>query len=219
MNFGDWASAVQDIAAVAAILVGAAWAYYKFIRGRTFHRRSEVTVKAELVQRGAFVGVRILPTLKNTGGSDIPLRAKIARVYAFTPDDVDERGRPNWAEVANIPVFTDHKHIESEETITDDVIVKVPSQVFRAATVALRATCFVFERRKKPGGIQWTAHAIIPVTNDRGGIEMGEDRRSGMPQEEADESFIETAEQDSVTRQLEASEEEIKQAEKDSNGD
>src|SRR3989442_7266923 len=30
-------------------------------------------------------------SLKNTGGSDIPLRAKIARVYAFTPDDVDER--------------------------------------------------------------------------------------------------------------------------------
>jgi len=153
MNFGDWAGAVQNVVAVAAIVIGAAWGYYKFVRGRTFHRRAELRLQGELVRRGTFNAVRVQPTLTNTGGSDIPLRAKIARIYAFAEHDVDSRGRPNWDEVASVPFFQDHEHVESQETIADDVLVAVPREVSGASAMALKVSAFVYERRAKPGGM------------------------------------------------------------------
>ena len=40
MDTGDWISAALAVVQIAAILVGALWAYWKFFKGRIFHRRS-----------------------------------------------------------------------------------------------------------------------------------------------------------------------------------
>lgn len=220
MNANDWTSAIADGVQVAAIAVGGTWAYYKFARGRTFHRRAEVTVTAELLRRGDFVALRATPVLVNTGAADIPFRARVVRVYAFAADDVDDKGRPDWQEVANIPVFGDHDSIESQERICDDVLIALPMPVFSGGAVAIRATCLVYERREKPGGICWTAHAIVPL-GERGGegetaaVSPDQEKSgAGTPQREADEEEIRQAGQD-LTRQREASEEEIQQAERD----
>jgi hypothetical protein len=218
MNATVWTFAIANGAQVVAIGIGGAWAYYKFIRGRTFHKRAEVTITSELVRRDAFFAVRAATSLVNTGGSNLPLRVKIVRVYAFAPDDVDEQGRPRWDEVVNAPIFQDHEHIEAQETIRDDILVAIPAPVISSA-VALRASCFVYERRKKPGGIQWTAHSIIPLDKPRRGTIGDEDRDLGSrpAQREADEGTIRRAEQQSAP-QREASEEEIERAERDIEG-
>jgi hypothetical protein len=52
MDIGDWVGAVQSGVATIAIIVGAIWGYYKFVRGRTFARRAEPAVAAELLSKG-----------------------------------------------------------------------------------------------------------------------------------------------------------------------
>jgi hypothetical protein len=215
----DWSSTIANGATVLTVGVGGAWAYYKFVRGRTFHRRGEPSIDAELVQHADLRAIRATPSFVNTGGSNIPLSAKIMRVYAFTADDLDNKGRPNWEEVASAPVFTDHKHVESQETIRDDVFVKVPDFVFRAGTIALRASCFVYEERKKPGGICWTAHRIITLEKpEKREAVMDRRNEESIPgQREADEEEIRRAKEDSEkeTRSREATQEEIEQAKRD----
>jgi hypothetical protein len=174
MNFGDWVSAVQNAVQIAAIVIGAVWAYYKFFRGRTFHRRAEVRLDASLLAEASSRAVRAHATLVNTGTADIPLRVKAVKVLSFKRGDVDEKGRPRWADVAIAPVFQDHGWIESQETITDDVLIPLSSDDADEGVVAFRVTCVVYERRRRRlsevlhlradpgGGICWTTHTIVP---------------------------------------------------------
>jgi hypothetical protein len=48
MNTGDWIDAALHLVQIAAIVIGALWAYYKFFRGRIFHERAEPSVEASL---------------------------------------------------------------------------------------------------------------------------------------------------------------------------
>jgi hypothetical protein len=166
MNIGDWTSAVQNTVQVAAILIGGAWAYYKFIRGRTFHRRAELAITASLVPTGAAPAIRAQASMTNTGGADIPLRVKIIRVAAFDRKDLDDAEPPNWVEVATAAVFEAHDWIESHETIGDEVLVTLPAA--SASALAYMVTCVVYERRKQSrfrrnegGGVAWTARSIV----------------------------------------------------------
>lgn len=120
--------------------------------------------------------------MKNTGGAEIPLRAKILRVATFAAGDLDSLGRAKWSEIAHAPVFRDHEWIESQETITDDVLI--PISAVDAAVVALRVSCTVYERKKerwytrdRGGGIAWLTSSIIPVEPQRGSDDGWEDTR------------------------------------------
>jgi hypothetical protein len=166
MNTGDWIGAAQNIVSAAAIIGGAAWGYVKFVKGRTFHRRAELTVDASFVFAGTSPAIRVKATFENTGGANIPLRAKAITVETY--DGKDENGTPAWREVAIAPLFREHDWIESEETIVDDVLVSLPSDGI-GDTRAYRVTALVYERtgrrygvlKPKPGGIQWTGRAIV----------------------------------------------------------
>jgi hypothetical protein len=180
MNFGDWAGALQNLVAIAAIAGGAIWGYYKFVRGRTFHRRAEVDVDASLLASDEASAIRAKITLENTGGANIPLRAKAVKVLSYTHRDVDENGRPVWRDVAIAPIFQDHGWLESQETITDEVLVPLLGEKDQPANVlAFRVTCLVYEerRRQRRGkkqadedsresdetSIVWTTNAIVPA--------------------------------------------------------
>jgi hypothetical protein len=130
--------------------------------------------------------------MKNTGGSEIPFRTKTLRVETFKANDLDKKGRPEWREIAYGPVFKEHAWIESQETISDDVLIPTPE--FDSGVVAVRVTCKVWEdperrrvskrerredqkekknkggkiekgekEKRRGGGIQWTAKSIIPL--------------------------------------------------------
>src|SRR5438093_1187516 len=102
MNFGDWVSAAQNAVQIAAIVIGALWAYYKFFRGRIFRRRAEVGLDASLLTEDSSRAIRAKATLTNTGGSDIPLRVKALKVRSFTRGDVDDQGRPRWQDIETV---------------------------------------------------------------------------------------------------------------------
>jgi hypothetical protein len=171
MNIGDWIAAGLNLIQAVAIVAAAVWAYYKFVKGRTFHRRAELELDGSFLAVPS-AAVRARAVLRNTGGADIPLRAKILRVATYTTGDVDSRGQPEWREIAKARVFTDHDWIESQETINDDVLIATPEVT--PEVVAMRVGCAVYEKRKQRwykrhqgGGIAWSAASIIPMGPER----------------------------------------------------
>lgn len=165
MNTGDWISAGLALVQIAAILIGALWAYYKFFKGRIFHKRAEPAIDANLLRTGSSYAIRAGVKLKNTGSADIPLRVTLISVATYVAGDVDEHGRPQWPEVARAHAFGDHESVESQETIVDDLLIPLRKEHApgRQAVLAYRITCQVYERRKEGGGICWTTRAIVPA--------------------------------------------------------
>jgi len=165
MNTGDWIDAALHLVQIAAIVIGALWAYYKFFRGRIFHKRAEPTLDVSLLKAASSYAIRANVTLQNTGSADIPLRVTLVSVASYVAGDVDEHGRPRWPEVARAHAFGDHESVESQETITDDLLVPLRTEDTpdQQAVLAYRVSCQVYERRSEGGGICWTTRAIVPA--------------------------------------------------------
>ncbi len=170
MTTGDWIGAGQNIVQAAAIIMGGVWAYYKFVKGRTFYRRAELTVNGTLVPTSDPATIRAQVTFQNTGASKIPLRAKIVRAAVYE-GEADEQGRAVWHEFGSAPLFAEHDWIESQETIVDDILIPVPTDIH---ALGYRITGIAIERRgnergkrwglfgtPRPGGAQWTGKAIV----------------------------------------------------------
>jgi hypothetical protein len=158
----DWIGAVKDAVQTLAIIAGAIWAYYKFFRGRTFARRAELATQADVVVRSDEKrAVRARVSFRNTGASDIPLRAKAVFVDTLTNKGWHEV--PQWEQVAVAPVFPDEKWLDAGEVVSDEVLVPLPPTDPSDEPIAYRVRCLIYDQRKKPGGLEWTANAIITV--------------------------------------------------------
>jgi hypothetical protein len=224
MTFGDWASAAQNIAQAFAIFAGGAWAYWKFVRGRTFHRRAELAVEACIVSGLQPRVVRAKITLTNTGASDIPLRAKVVRVFAFTPGEADPDSKePDWRHIASAGAFRAHEWVESQEQIADDVLIEIETARDKIDALALRATCIVLGKRKRTiigrkRSTAWTSQTVIPLehqptsTDVEGAPHMPDKEREY--QRDVDEDEAKRIEREE--RQREVTEEEAQRIEKES---
>lgn len=226
MNTGDWISAVLALVQIAAIVIGALWAYYKFFRGRIFHKRAEPTVEPTLVRLGTSYAVRAKLTLENTGSSDIPLRLTLLTLLANNVGDVDENGHLRWREIGRAHAFKDdsgnpdHDEIESQETITDDLLIPIgPDDTPDKGVLAYRVICHVYEKRTDGrDAICWTTKAIVPA-----GPEGGEPTNSVPLRERAGQRQIRmdvgrfglTESPSPRTAQRPASEAEIEEAERE----
>lgn len=167
MSVGNWLSYSLNALQAVAIVVGGFFAYYKFVKGRTFHRRAELSVDAELIHGSEPKAVRAHVELEDTGASDIPLRLKTLGVSAYEGQE-DQFGNPVWREIAKyVPLFTAHTLIESQETIEEDVLIPLPPS---STALAYRVTGEVYEDRRgnhfgpKTGATVWTGNSIVPVT-------------------------------------------------------
>jgi hypothetical protein len=228
MNAGDWIDAAKALVEAAAVVVGAAWAYWKFVRGRIFHSRAELDLTAELVPSVSVPRlVRAQPTLRNTGASDIP---KATSVLILWRSDAET----NWERLRVVRAFRDHDWLESGETISDDILIRVKPSELNGA-LALRVTCLYAAAKKQPRlwflyagstrkarklfprprslkGTAWTAIRIIPLANEEAG-----GRREEIPVSERDrEAEPEKPDRDDmVVRQREISDEAIQRLEEE----
>jgi hypothetical protein len=218
MNTGDWISAALNIAQIAAIVIGGLWAYWKFVKGRIFHKRAEPTVEASLLSIGSSYAVRARVTLENTGSSDVPLRVTLLILAAYS-GALDERGHAQWRDVARAHAFCDdagkrdHEEVESQETITDEVLIPLgPNDTPEQEVFAYRVTCQVYERRSsgRGGGICWTTKTVVPAGHE--GVTPRGGSMSPSPQRKASEKETQNAEGREVS-QRPATEEEIIRAE------
>ena len=165
----EWIKAGTSIVQAGALVVAAVWGYYKFVRGRTFARRAELNVTGETLHAAGARAIKARVTLKNTGTSDLPLRSKTVHVYSVS---APAWGRKiNWQVRTTRKVFKAHGWIEAQETIHDEILIPLVADEEPEATeddvLAYWLECRVYEQRKKPGGLRWTANAIIPAALER----------------------------------------------------
>jgi hypothetical protein len=162
----DWASGVASAAQALAILVGGFWAYFKFIRGRTFAHRAETTVTAARLGLSHVGALKVTLSVKNVGLSKLPLRLvalTLVGIYAKNtkgdPLATEERqlGKPRR-------VFAAHGWIEAQETIEDEALILVPASGKDGLdeVLAFRLNCQVIERRRwRTGGLSWSSTTIV----------------------------------------------------------
>ena len=129
MDFKDTADAVYNVVSSSAIIIGGTWAYLKFVRGRTFAHRAELSVSLSSTSdtsKSPYLNVGV--ELKNTGLSKIPLNEnmKAVRIYGCKHDSVERLSEVVWEEVKAVPVLDQHDWLEAQETITDTVVFSLP---------------------------------------------------------------------------------------------
>jgi hypothetical protein len=110
-----------------AVIIGAVWAYFKFVKGRTFRPRLEVELSGQWrdVDGRELLQARI--RLKNIGASQVDLlqRGTGLRVSGLA-DEV--QGQPAvvavaWEAFRIFPILERHAWIEPGETVSDEMLL------------------------------------------------------------------------------------------------
>jgi hypothetical protein len=159
-----------------AVAAGGAWAYWKYVRGRTFGARADLTIRATLWSSEAdpmHAALAVSASLHNTGLSRIKL------AYDKKIIVVDWVSRERWMLSQNelywgpragrrqAVIFGDHEMVDPGEVIADDVIIPVPSPSLADQPLAYRIRAYVTRSRScqtrpfKRKQNSWVAHAIV----------------------------------------------------------
>jgi hypothetical protein len=159
---------VLNIAQTIAIVVGAAWVYFKFIRGRTFARRAELQIRGDMMTIANRQVMKAVVQLKNTGLSKLPLDRKATWVELLATPSSSWMARTNleWLDRMLTPVFVDHGWVESQETISDEVLMPIDPRE-GDQWLAFRLHVEVWGKRPwyRRKGTRWVANTIVLSTS------------------------------------------------------
>lgn len=114
---------VGTVVTAAAVIIGAVWAYYRFVKDRTYRPRLEVTLAGQWLEVGAQSCLLARIHVKNIGASKVDLLQKGTGLRISTMGDVGPNGRVEWTAGPVHPILENHKWIEPNETVSDDVLV------------------------------------------------------------------------------------------------
>jgi hypothetical protein len=165
----DVSKLVQQIVQALAIIMTGIWAYFKFLRGRTFSFRLELTLEPKFVgsEGAAFLATTL--TLKNTGLAVVRLdpKLKFVRSYYSATVSWNEARNHSWGEELILtPIFEDHDHIEPGETINDNVVIPLPPGCYRTRKEAVFRVVGEVWARQSPWRRDWRGlsalHRFIP---------------------------------------------------------
>ncbi len=105
------------------------WAYYRFVKGRTFKPNLESAIVGEAIRDGDFINLIATMTVKNIGASkvDIQHRHTVFRVLAAKVDSAfDAFEVIGWEHLDTRFAFEADSHLEPGQTATDTHLFRVP---------------------------------------------------------------------------------------------
>jgi hypothetical protein len=110
-----------------AVVIGGIWAYFKFIRGRTFSHRAELAVTPAIQRCNGWKYLHVTMALKNTGLSKLPISddMKYIQLYGMANDGDDSASTVEWKWLLTKRVFDQHAWVEAQETVTDTVVFRL----------------------------------------------------------------------------------------------
>jgi hypothetical protein len=154
---------IDEAVKVAAVVVGAAWTFLNYVRGRTFRSRLDIDLTGAISERGGvefFVGSC---AAKNVGLSKIPLQ-KVgtgASIYALRLAPRKSGGfRLVEQEIKVFQIFDRHGWVEPGEQIADPFAVTVPDAP--GELVAVRVSVMI-----SSGKTTWSASNITELSNSK----------------------------------------------------
>lgn len=163
----------RNVAQVSAIIIGGLWAYLKFVRGRTFRYRGELSVTAKHYTFEDEPAIWAEVRFKNAGLSRIPLAELGAQVaLTWLPSGRWGHGPAVWSVEDNsdwapsTAVLLEHEAVEPGEEVSDEQLI-VPSVDLEAGLpIAYRIKATITSPRRFPrrGAIKWSAFTVIPAS-------------------------------------------------------
>lgn len=133
-SFSSVAGGVGDIVTIIAVAVGGYWAYFNFIKGRTYEPRLSVHLSAQwhlLADQTHAIQIRVRVT--NIGASKVSLLQRgTAMLLAFpAAEQTHEFDEAVWTYVPldstegfhAFEILTEHRWIEPNETVSDDILI------------------------------------------------------------------------------------------------
>ena len=146
---------VESVAKIAALLLGGAWAYYHYFRGRTYTSRLELGVAGEMFRHHDCDYVVATVRIRNVGLSKIPLDQEGTGLRVSSCEiPAESYGGVEWIVGRVFETFVHHAWIEPGEPIQERIITKVP------AGLAVR-----LELRVVSGNQEWNTQEIIHTTS------------------------------------------------------
>jgi len=172
-SWSDVAQGAAAIAGIVALIVGGLWAYFLFVKGRTFSNRLEPSAEGELLQVNGKTMVRLKLVVKNAGASVFTFADHPKAVYLYATAAAD------WVSAANVlwsdpylrltRILENHDWIEGGETIVDEVLVSVPDGDWLAYRLEVRLGSRSGDFRRWlashshiRGDLQWRTTVVVP---------------------------------------------------------
>ncbi len=124
-NLDQLGSILQAVVTAAAIVVGAVWTYYRFIRDRTYRPRLHVAIEAVGLEVGDTAVLHLSVCVKNIGETAVSLlqAGTGLRVTGGVISPTPYR-RPQWSQERTVfRILTHHRWIEPSEEVSDEVLL------------------------------------------------------------------------------------------------
>lgn len=134
------ADIAQKTAAAIAIVGTAGWAYFKFVRGRTFRWRLELTISGEVRRGQGIVYLLTNSTAKNIGLSkfEIDHEKSGLRVMTYaTEGAVTEARLAEWSPLSTWAVLEGRETLEPGEPAAEELLIELPDEDFLAFKLQL----------------------------------------------------------------------------------
>lgn len=164
------AQTINYLATTAAVIVGGGWVYFKFIRGRTFARRAELSIEVTSLITNNKPVIKATVRLSNTGLSKLPLKADGKAILLYATPVANWRARRNfkWEWLMLSDIFLDHSWVESQEGISDDVMLPLDHRD-GGPWLACRVQAQIWSKpsRWRRRGTTWIANVIVPIQRDQ----------------------------------------------------
>jgi hypothetical protein len=175
----------------AALIVGGIWAYFHFVKRRTYRPRLDVSLTGNwhTVEGSPLLLAHIGAT--NIGASAVRLRQRGTglRISALAESRVEAPAPCDWQSLGVFEIFEEHEWIEPGETICDDLLLRLP---FAAPMLCRFEVRLVWTWSKRRGNAVDFARRVIPVdtatTRDRQAEAMAMDSEGQLREESASRS-------------------------------
>lgn len=159
--FKDMTAGINSAVAAIAVSVGGYWAYFKFIRERPYHPRLEVGLQGKwiaLLPETPAISINV--TVKNIGTSRVDLlqHGTGLRVSELSDTPAPPPKQVSWESGKVYPVFEQHAWIEPNETIADQIVVRVSDGDPVPALLQCR---LVWRRSTNEGNISILAKEVV----------------------------------------------------------
>jgi hypothetical protein len=163
-------SEVKDLATVLGILLGGFWAYFKFFKGRTFKARLEPRVTGKIIDQGNISTLIVSMEIKNVGLGVVYL-SDLTSIDVYETD-LETSAKPTKAKWGRSPktyrAFAEHSWIEPEETVRDEILLRLPGVatkgyrvdlVVRSENRSLPERWTSWQTRRRMGG-HWSSTSV-----------------------------------------------------------
>lgn len=158
-DYKEGIGALQNLLTMVAILLGGAWAYFKFIKGRVFATRLEPHIEGRIVRTADGQFAILTVSIENVGLSRVTLNGEQStiEVFAYPAENYMPEFHDALLDSLGVTLaVTAHEWIEPGECISEQRIVALPPEPMLALKVHLR----ILQAGSLVRGVEWNAVAI-----------------------------------------------------------